>query len=408
MGDAIGGITYRRSVETGLCDLVAHVGRDHMAVVEVGSFAGDSAHIMLDTGKVDRIYCVDLWAPSHDAKSSPSEVVAAERAFDASFAGDPRVVKVKSTLQEAVAAGLVPKRVDMVYIDGCHRYDCVVADLEAARGMCDFLAGHDINKEDVRRAISYVCGRGPDARFSDSSWVIDQGGRRTERGISEVVRSRFDRIICLTCPQSVDTRFPDLLREFDALGLGDMVLPFPNVHNSIAHAELDRRRFANDGARRTNVKNVTLGHYSMIKFARDAGYKSVMIVEDDCRFVRPLSMVAGYLAELPESGNAALYYGGIPARVRNEVMFPAGTWPKWGRIPAGTFFDYAVCYTLGRDGMECLVDYYEKCGTEGYRWPVDACDRIWPHLTRECAVYAPHVCLVHHGIIPSVTEGAAV
>lgn len=165
----------RKDNNSGLRDLIAYTGRDHMTMVEIGSYAGESAAMFLDTGKVDRIYCVDPWRPGYDPSDPASRsdnLLAAEREFDARFAGDARVVKVKSTIQEAIAAGSVPGHVDLVYVGGCHTYSGVMSDINAVCGMCDILAGHDVGWGDVLRAIRDALGCFPVRVFSDSSWVV--------------------------------------------------------------------------------------------------------------------------------------------------------------------------------------------------------------------------------------------
>lgn len=161
----------------GLRDLIAYTGLDHITMVEVGSYAGESASEFLATGKVDKIYCVDPWKPGYDPSdpaSAEENLVEAEREFDRRFAGDARVVKVKSTVQEAIAGKLIPDHVDLVYVDACTLYPAVVADLRAVRGMCDMVAGHDVDagKGALLRAVRDALGCFPEKVFCDTSWVV--------------------------------------------------------------------------------------------------------------------------------------------------------------------------------------------------------------------------------------------
>ena len=405
----------RRAWDTGLCDMLAHTGRSRMTVIEIGSFAGESSRIFLETGVVDKLYCVDTWTPGYDSDDEASALVdEAERAFDRQFAGDSRVVKIKNDIRGAISDGVLPDHVDMVYIDANHTYRNVASDIVTVLNMCDFLAGHDIWCRDVRDAMRDVLGRPPDRTFSDTSWIVRSArdpGFSVNAGLccnlADVVAGCVDKIVCLTCPQGIDRRVAGLMSEFGGLGLADMVMLFPNAHNVFAHAELDRRRFANDGAKAINVKNCTLGHYCMVKFALDAGWKRVMFVEDDCRFVRPLPMLEQYLRAMPADCNAVLDFAGFP-RTTFLDMFELGTWNRWGVIPKGTSFDNFACYILGRDGMECLVEHFERCGTDGYRWPVDACDRVWPQLTQSVEVYIPRLRLARQDGGASLTRGMPV
>lgn len=225
-------------------------------------------------------------------------------------------------------------------------------------------------------------------------------------GFADVFRSKFDRIMCLSCPQGVGTRLPAMIREFERFGVGDMVLPYLNEHNVFAHAELDRRRFANDGARKVNVKNCLFGHYGMIKFALDAGFRHVLFVEDDCRFTTTAHELARYIVAMPDDANVAVDYVGVKRDV-HAALFD-GNDRLWAALPKGIFFDNLTCYMLGRDGMRCMVDHFERCGTDGYRWPVDAADRVWPHLTGELPVYIPRVRFAVQNGGASLINGVAV
>lgn len=213
--------------------------------------------------------------------------------------------------------------------------------------------------------------------------------RPESKALGRVMREKFDRIMCLSCPQSMESRLSAMLGVLSGMGLGDMVLPFLNEHNVFANAELERRRFANDGARKTNVENCLMGHYGMVKFALDAGFRNVLFMEDDCRFTIPVPDIAKYIANMPSGVNATVDYVGVKSDTHSTLF--SGNESLWAPLPPGLFFDNLTCYMLNRDGMRCVVEYFERCGTDGYKWPVDAADRLWPHLTSSVPVYIPRV-----------------
>jgi len=226
------------------------------------------------------------------------------------------------------------------------------------------------------------------------------------RRLGASIRSRVGRILCLTCPQGFETRYPGLRAEFARYGLADMLVPCLNVHSVIEHAELDRRVFANDGARAVNVKNCAMGHYHMVRFALDAGYPGAMFVEDDCRFGDPGAVLA-YLAELPSGANAVLSHCGLRGANAARV-FPRRGWGRWGVVPSGVTFDLATCYVLDASGMRAFVRHFETAGLDGSSAPFDAADRVWPYLATEVPLYIPRMSLFVQSGEPSVIHGPEV
>ena len=170
-GDGIRGTNVRSA--SGLSDLIglAASGRESITVAEIGSYAGESAAIMLGTGLVSRIYCIDPWMPYSDTPDSDMAAVEAE--FDRRHGMDTRVVKVKGTVDtfiEGVASGVYGD-VDLVYIDGCHSYGCVTHDIQAAFYGLRPGAGiglHGYNVRGLRDAVHTLLGE-PARLFSDTS-----------------------------------------------------------------------------------------------------------------------------------------------------------------------------------------------------------------------------------------------
>lgn len=138
--------------------------------VEVGSYAGESALIMADSGKFGRLICVDAWVPTH---------AEGEAVFDAATAGHPVIRKLKATsLSAAQAFKERGQQFDFVYIDADHRYSSVVLDLHAWQPLVrpgGYLTGHDYSKRNrmVIKAIHDTLGD-PDMVFMDGSWVFRQ------------------------------------------------------------------------------------------------------------------------------------------------------------------------------------------------------------------------------------------
>ena len=63
--------------------------------------------------------------------------------------------------------------IDLVYIDGDHRYEAVKQDIMMWKSKIKFngyISGHDYGREDINRAIEETIGT-PDHIFVDSSWI---------------------------------------------------------------------------------------------------------------------------------------------------------------------------------------------------------------------------------------------
>lgn len=162
----------------GLTDFVeyAHAvtGRP-LTVVEVGSYAGESMKLAMETGLVSEMHCVDPWKPGYDDadQASSTDMPAVEAMFDEAAAAYPgKVHKFKGDF-EAFRAARPDVKPDLVYIDAEHTYKGCSRDIETALGTGAFLVGgHDYhpNWPGVVKAVNERFGR-PGLTFSDSSWL---------------------------------------------------------------------------------------------------------------------------------------------------------------------------------------------------------------------------------------------
>lgn len=115
------------------------------SVVEVGSLRGRSAFALL-TACDGPVYCIDPW-PEH------------YRSFMAQCGHFPNLVAIRGSSPEAAAQ--VPD-VDMVFLDGDHEYEGVVADIEAWLPKTrTLLCGHDYGHPEypgVAEAVDEILG----------------------------------------------------------------------------------------------------------------------------------------------------------------------------------------------------------------------------------------------------------
>lgn len=88
-----------------LMELIDSTSLTDIVMLEVGSYAGESADIFASTGKVAKLFCIDPWLPGYDSRdiASSSNFTEVEQAFDKVMAKHPTVIhKFKGTLQEFV------------------------------------------------------------------------------------------------------------------------------------------------------------------------------------------------------------------------------------------------------------------------------------------------------------------
>jgi len=138
-------------------------------IVELGSYAGESAMMFLSILNVASLNCVDTWAGS---KYHPDDIQNAEKRFDELLGSNPRVFKFKASSDDPIFSSV--KDVDLVYIDADHSYEAVKRDILFWSPKCKIISGHDYDnsgKYGVKKAVDELFGK-PDAIFEDGSWFV--------------------------------------------------------------------------------------------------------------------------------------------------------------------------------------------------------------------------------------------
>jgi hypothetical protein len=131
------------------------------SIVEVGSLRGRSAFALL-TACQGRVYCIDPWPKDSDYES-----------FMRDCGQFPNLVAIREKSPEAAA--LVPD-VDMVFLDGDHEYEAVVADIAAWLPKTrKLLCGHDYNNTEfpgVAAAVDALLGDRLTFAVGNSIWTV--------------------------------------------------------------------------------------------------------------------------------------------------------------------------------------------------------------------------------------------
>lgn len=151
------------------------------SVVEIGSLHGRSAFALL-TACRGTVYCVDTWSDEYD-KSFPS--------FMSSCGHFTNLVPVRA-FSPKPAVDLVPGMVDMVFIDGSHAYESVLADIAGWLPKTrKLICGHDFQNADagfpgVAQAVNEVFGGRAVCAPETSIWVIDLEEDRSTSSVDRV------------------------------------------------------------------------------------------------------------------------------------------------------------------------------------------------------------------------------
>jgi predicted O-methyltransferase YrrM len=154
-------------MQVGLKDLIGDLPNE-LTMVEIGCFKGESTEMFLNSGKVNKLYAVDVW--------SNQRFQLAEEKFNKRFFTEPngKVVKLKMTMEEAIYK--IQSSVDFIYIDGNHTYEWVFRDILASLVVIKsggIIAGHDYVRRGnvgVIQAVDLMLGK-PDKLYKDSSWL---------------------------------------------------------------------------------------------------------------------------------------------------------------------------------------------------------------------------------------------
>lgn len=166
--------------EYGLRQLMDYVDITDATMVEIGCFTGESTHIFCACDRIKTVYAVDPWKGNYDEEdlASSKDMIAVEQYFDDRLQGNKKCIKTKTTSVDA-AKEFEDKSLDMVYIDGCHKYESVVEDINAWKPKIKeggYISGHDFERfrsssVPVKQAVLDTLGE-PNKVFLDGSWVF--------------------------------------------------------------------------------------------------------------------------------------------------------------------------------------------------------------------------------------------
>lgn len=178
--------------------------------------------------------------------------------------------------------------------------------------------------------------------------------------------SRFDMCATLGFTGKKE-RTERLEREIDRVGIADrlQIWQFPTPFDGWM---MERLRLA-PGMDRTGYFSSTMGHYRAVKTALELGAESVLVMEDDVRFVKDLAVLDRGIDELPSDYDVALFDVFKMDNDRIELLkescavgrVDVTCWCRpvaWEQGPRSL-----ACYALSRRGMEWFARRLERCVT---------------------------------------------
>lgn len=141
--------------------------REMESVAEIGSWKGRSTYALL-TGCKGPVYAIDHF--QGDPNSKQQKIAKYEDVYEIFMknVGHFQNLKVMKMSSLEAANSIDGNKIDMVFIDGDHSYECVSEDIEAWFPKTKtIICGHDYNKESVRKAVQEKLG---DVETFQSIW----------------------------------------------------------------------------------------------------------------------------------------------------------------------------------------------------------------------------------------------
>lgn len=173
--------------------LRSSIPSDSAVIAEIGSLLGGSARFFAELCPSAHLLCIDPWFDVDDAADRPFLAHTPELAdfvlnqtdgiFQIFLASNwelrHRLTPLRGFSPDPLVSihrhGIVP---EVIYIDGSHVYEDVLADLFTSRALFPdaILCGDDWNWPGVQHAVNYLAAnRGDKARNDGNTWLIERG-----------------------------------------------------------------------------------------------------------------------------------------------------------------------------------------------------------------------------------------
>lgn len=122
-------------------------------IAEIGCWKGRSTHALL-AGCPGTVYAVDTWKGSINELDTDHKEATEHDIYPIFTENMKPFSHVVPIRMDSMQASRIVPQVDMVFIDACHLYDYVLADLAAwGPKATRLLCGHDCTMDDVHNAL---------------------------------------------------------------------------------------------------------------------------------------------------------------------------------------------------------------------------------------------------------------
>jgi predicted O-methyltransferase YrrM len=159
---------------TKLCEWANEAGANGKAV-EIGSYSGEGTVVIAKHFK--EVLAVDPWLNGYDINDVASQQCPMKFVFEAfqeRTSGLKNVMFSRGKSLDALEF-VEDSSCDLIYIDGDHRYEGVLADLKGWRKKLregGIMAGHDWSWESIKKALLEEIGQKDYTLFQGDSWAI--------------------------------------------------------------------------------------------------------------------------------------------------------------------------------------------------------------------------------------------
>ena len=188
---------------------------------------------------------------------------------------------------------------------------------------------------------------------------------------------RFDRKVVLYFTGNKDTRVPGMERELARVGLddADRQWQFPSPLDKVLLKNMSHE----SDVEQRGYFNASMGHYRAIATAYHLGCSSVLVLEDDIRFLKDLSEMRKFVDSIPADYDVALldlFAGWMKnttpetLKVFREKRSVNECWASFDEMRS------MGCYALSRKGMQKMLFAFEAVETARHIGKMRICDHF--------------------------------